>query len=172
MEVRIAALTAGCLAVVAGLAGNAAEEPLSEAPARAVEPYPLEYWALRPVISNVAVSPDGKHLGLVKIPSKDGNPIIEIYDAADLGKEPFRLDADPMEIQGFNWVSDRDLLFSLRQKVRDRIEGFNRGVYEYKLAVLDVEAQKMRSFESERSAIVNILPKQPNKVILAVAGGW
>ena len=171
MEVRIAALTAGCLAVVAGLVGNAVEAPPDRAPKRAVEPYPLEYWALRPVISNVAVSPDGKYLGLVKIPSKDGNPVIEIYDAADLGKEPFRLDADPMEIQGFNWVSDRDLLFSLRQKVRDRIEGFNRGVYEYKLAVLDVEAQKMRSFESERSAIVNILPKQPNKVILAVAEG-
>ena len=171
MEVRIAALTAGCLAVVAGLAGNAVEAPPDRAPKRAVEPYPLEYWALRPVISNVAVSPDGKYLGLVKIPSKDGNPIIEIYDAADLAKEPFRLNADPMEIQGFSWASDRDLLFRLRQKVRDRIEGFNQGVYEYKLAVLDVEAQKMRSFESERSGIVNILSKQPNKVILAVAEG-
>ena len=63
------------------------------------EPYPLEYWALREVMSNVQVSPDGKHLGLMKIPNRDGNAIIEIYDASDLSKEPFRVNADPMEIR-------------------------------------------------------------------------
>ena len=135
------------------------------------EPYPLEYWAMRPVISNVAVSPDGKHLGLMKIPSKSGDPIIEIYDAADLDKTPFRLNADPMEITDFYWASDRDILFTLRQKVRDRIDGFNRGVYEYRLAVLDVEAKKMRSFAGQRAFIVNILPSEPNKVIIAVQEG-
>ena len=167
MEARIAALTAACLAAVTGMVGNAVEQP-PEAAARAVEPYPLEYWAMRPVIRNVAVSPDGNHLGLLKIPSKDGNPIIEVYDANDLAKEPFRLDADPMEITGFYWASDRDLLFNLRQKVRDRIEGFNRGVYEFRLAVLDIETQKTRSFEGDRANINNILPKEPHKVIIAV----
>ena len=93
-----------------------------------------------------AVSPDGKHLALMRIPSKDGDPIIEIYDAADLTKEPFRLDADPMEITGFYWASDQDILFNLRQQVRDKIEGFNQGVYEFRLAVLDVDAKRMRSF--------------------------
>src|SRR5690606_12457959 len=65
----------------------------------AVEPYPLEYWALREVIDRVQVSPDGRRLGLMKIPSRDGNPIIEVYDASDLSKEPFRMNADPMEIR-------------------------------------------------------------------------
>ena len=139
--------------------------------ASAVEPYPLEYWAMRPVIGNVAVSPDGKHLALMKIPSRDGDPIIEVYDAADLSKEPFRLDADPMEIVGFNWASDRDILFTLRQKVRDKIDGFNEGVYEYRVAVLDVDAKKMRSFPSERVFVENILPSEPNKVIVSVYEG-
>ncbi len=30
----------------------------------ASEPYPFEYWALRDVVSNVRVSPDGKHVVL------------------------------------------------------------------------------------------------------------
>jgi len=44
----------------------------------APEPYPLDYWALREVINRVQVSPDGKHLALMKIPSKRANPIIEV----------------------------------------------------------------------------------------------
>ena len=47
------------------------------------KPYPLKYWALREVVSNVRISPDGKHLALMKIPTRDGNPVIEVYDASD-----------------------------------------------------------------------------------------
>lgn len=161
----------GLSVVACLLAASVAAQQAADAKEPGFEPYPLEYWAMRAVISNVAVSPDGKHLGLMKIPSKTGNPIIEVYDAADLAKEPFRLDADPMEITGFYWASDRDILFTLRQKVRDKIEGFNRGVYEFRLAVLDVEAKKMRSFPSERARVVNILPTELNKVIVSVQEG-
>ena len=139
--------------------------------AQAPEPYPLDYWALREVINNVQVSPDGKYLGLMKIPSKDGDPIIEIHETADLGKEPFRLNADPMEITNFFWVSDKKLIFSLRQRVRDRIEGFNRGVYESRIALLDVERQQIRRFDEVGPAIENLLPDQPNKVIISFAEG-
>jgi len=76
----------------------------------APKPYPLEYWALREVINNAQVSPDGKYLGLMKIPSKTGNPVLEVYDAANLQKEPFRLNADPMEITNFYWASDKDIV--------------------------------------------------------------
>ena len=156
------------LAVFLWTASAGAEET---AAAPAFEPYPLEYWAMRPVIRNVAVSPDGKHLALMKIPSREGDPIIEVYDAADLAKPPFRLDADPMEIVGFQWASDRDIVFGLRQKVRDLIDGFNEGVYKRRLAVLDVEAKKMRSFETGRMSVVSILPSESDKVIVAVQEG-
>ncbi len=141
------------------------------APPSASAPYPVDYFAMRAVVSNVSVSPDGKHLALMKIPTRDGDPIIEVYDAADLGKVPFRMDADPMEIEFFSWVSDRDILFRARQQVRDRIEGFNQGVYEYKWGMLDVERRKVRSFTAERAAIVGVLPNKPNKVLLAMAEG-
>ena len=168
---RLARVAFGSLlAAIACLVGNAQETPESPG-AESPGPYPLDYFAMRSVISNVRVSPDGNHLALMKIATKDGNPIVEVYDAADLGKEPFRMDSDPMEIQYFSWVSDRDILFSLRQQVRDQIEGYNRGVFEFKWGMLDVEKKKLRSFAAERAAIVSVLPNKPNKVLLAMAEG-
>jgi dipeptidyl aminopeptidase/acylaminoacyl peptidase len=143
----------------------------SNAFAQAPEPYPLEYWALRSVISQVQVSPDGESLALMKIPSKDGNPIIEVYDASDLEKEPFRLNADPMEITNFGWASNTDIVFSLRQKVRDKIDGFNQGVYENRLAIVDIEKEKIRSFDETNPSIVRLLPNKPNKMIISFSEG-
>ena len=156
-----------CLGGIVGLV--AAEEATS--PVTTNGPYPLDYFAMRAVVSNVSISPDGKHLAQMKITSKDGDPIVEVYDAADLDKVPFRMDADPMEIEFFSWVSDRDILFRARQQVRKQIEGYNQGVYEFKWGMLDVESKKLRSFSADRAQIVNVLPNKPNKVILAMAEG-
>lgn len=139
--------------------------------AKTPDPYPLEYWALREVVNNAQVSPDGKHLGLMKIPSKDGNPIIEVYDASDLEKEPFRLNADPMEITTFEWIDKDHIGFILRQKVRDKIEGFNQGVYETRIAVVNIKTEKIRNFDEANPAIENILPNKPGKVILSFQEG-
>jgi dipeptidyl aminopeptidase/acylaminoacyl peptidase len=163
MKRRIFALTGLYVAGISGIAAAAS----ADAPA----PYPLEYWALREVINNAQVSPDGKYLGLMKIPSRDGNPVIEVYETADLSGEPFRVNADPMEITDFDWVSDTAIIFSLRQKVRDRIEGFNEGVYEGRLAMVDVEDEKMRSFDEENATIENLLPNKPDKVVLSFLEG-
>jgi dipeptidyl aminopeptidase/acylaminoacyl peptidase len=133
----------------------------------AAEPYPLEYFALRDVISNVRVSPNGKVLALMKIPTRDGNPVIEVYDAGDLAREPFRVSADPMEITSFDWVSETNFVMSLRQKVRDRIEGFNQGVYDTRIAKVDVEREKIEAFDELNATISNVLPNKPNKVILS-----
>jgi len=163
MKAEIFALTGLFLAVIPGLAVSASTDVHS--------PYPLEYWALREVINNAQVSPDGKYLALMKIPSRDGNPVIEVYETADLSMEPFRVNADPMEITSFDWVSDTAIIFSLRQKVRDRIEGFNEGVYEGRLAMVDVEDEKMRSFDEENATIENLLPNKPDKVVLSFLEG-
>ena len=139
--------------------------------ALANDPYPLEYWALRSVINNAQVSPDGERLALMKIPNKDGDPVIEVYDAADLSKEPFRFNADPMEITSFYWASDKDIVFTARQMVRDKIEGFNQGVYESRIAVVDVDKKKIKSFDESGPAIENLLPNKPNKIIISFAEG-
>ncbi len=135
------------------------------------EPYPLEYWALRSVNSNVTLSPDGERVAMRTIASKNARPIIEVYDTNDLSKDPYRISADPMEIQGFYWVSDRKMVMSLRQKVRDRIDGFNQGVYEGKIALVDVEKRKIKSFKEQNPSIENLLVNEPNKVILSFSEG-
>lgn len=135
------------------------------------EPYPLEHFALRDVISNVQVSPDSKHLALMKIPNRDGNPVIEVYPTNDLSAEPFRVNAKPMEIVAFDWISNTSIIMALRQKVRTRIQGFNQGVYDGRIALLDIERRKFKQFKEIGPAIHHLLPKKPNKVILSFIPG-
>ena len=159
--------------VLATLFLSVAHLPAANAASLANEPYPLDYWALRPVINAAQVSPDGKYLGIMKIPAKDANPIIEVYKTSDLDKkEPiFSLNADPMEITNFFWASDNDIIFYLRQKVRNKIEGWNQGVYETRLAIVDVESKDMEQFDETDPAIENILPHDPNKIIISFQEG-
>lgn len=127
------------------------------------EPYPLDYWALRDVISNVEISPDGKHVALMKIPTKDGNPIIEVYSTDNMSADPYRINSNPMEIQSFFWVSNNIIGMRLRQKVRDKIEGFNQGVYEYLLASVDIKRKKMKKYDQAGASVENILPDKPGE---------
>lgn len=135
------------------------------------EPYPLEYFALREVFSNVSVSPDGKHLAMLKILTRDGNPILHVYDAADLEKKPLVVDSDPMEIRSFTWVSDNDIALVLRQQVREIIGGQNEGVYDFRLALLDIENEEFNDFNAPAPAIENLLPTEKNSIIISMQPG-
>lgn len=166
MEARRATGIRGALAAALCLAGLTAAA--SEA---RPEPYPLEYWALRDVVNDAQLSRDGTYMALMMIATRDANPVIEVYETADLAKEPFRLDADPMEIIQYDWVSDTALVFALRQKVRDRIEGFDRGVYEFKLAMLNMEKRKTSDMGNLNLVVAHVLPDEPDKVILEARPG-
>lgn len=130
-------------------------------------PYPLDYFAVRAVIKNVEISPDGKNLALIKTLGKEGKPILEVYNASDLRKKPFRVNAKPMEIIGVNWVSNDNIILTLRQKTRDNIKGFNRGVFDYRIAKLDIKKKKLTKFHLINPRVVNVLPDKPNKILLA-----
>jgi dipeptidyl aminopeptidase/acylaminoacyl peptidase len=62
-------------------------------------------------------------------------------------------------------------VFTLRQQVRDRIEGFNQGVYENRLAVVDVVKEKIRSFDESNATVENLLPNDPDKIIISFQEG-
>ena len=87
------------------------------------EVYPLEYFALREVVNSVTVSPDGERLAMLKILSRTGNPILHIYETDDLDADPLLVNADPMEIIGYSWTSDRHIVLQFRQQVRNRLQG-------------------------------------------------
>ena len=69
------------------------------------ESYPLDYWARRDAVSNVRLSPDGSKFALLRILELGGNPIIEVYETDNLDDEPRRIDSNPMERTGFNWIT-------------------------------------------------------------------
>ncbi len=135
------------------------------------DPYPLEHWALREVMSNVSVSPDGERLAMLQIVGRTGNPILYVYETDNMDGDPFVVNSDPMEIRNYQWVGDDHLVMTLRQKVRDRIDGFNRGVYETRLAIVDVVEEEFDTFDMESPAVENVLPNDPSRIIVSMQPG-
>jgi dipeptidyl aminopeptidase/acylaminoacyl peptidase len=141
------------------------------------EPYPLEAWAKRADMQQVRISPDGNRIALLNIVSDTGNPILEVYNANDLSAKPFRMNADPMEITSVSWVTDDLLIFSARDKVRDKIDGWNQGVYERALGLLTLNKDPKKSSWKKIAAsdradsgslnIVSTLPSIPNKILIS-----
>jgi dipeptidyl aminopeptidase/acylaminoacyl peptidase len=108
---------------------------------------------------------------MLKILTKTGNPILHIYDADNLDKDPFVIDSDPMEIRAYYWASDEHIVLTLRQKVRNKIDGQNQGVYEFRIAILDVQNQKFEGFDAASPVVENLLPNKPYKIIISEQPG-
>ena len=135
------------------------------------EPYPLEYFALREVVSNVELSPDGKHVAMLKILSRAGDPVLYVHDTSNVDKDPLVVNADPMEIRSYGWVSDTDIVMVLRQKVRDKIDGQNEGIYRFKIALLDTTKKEFDDFDVGNPNVENVLPNERNKIIISMIPG-
>jgi dipeptidyl aminopeptidase/acylaminoacyl peptidase len=135
------------------------------------DPYPLEYFALREVMNEVTVSPDGDRLAMLRILTREGNPILHVYDSDDLDGKPFIVDSDPMEIMTYDWASDDHIVLTLRQKVRDQIEGQNQGVYEYQIAILNLKKKAFDEFPSADPIVENLLPGKSDKIIISEQPG-
>lgn len=135
----------------------------------AADPYPIDYWARRNAVTEVALSPDGSQFALTRILERGGNPIIELYDSDDLTKDPVRIDSSPSEIMPIiNWVDDDVFLFFTRQKVRKIIEGFNQGVYEYQNVKYDSSKKNpLGRIRQEAFSVEEILPARKNKIIIS-----
>ena len=133
---------------------------------------PLEEWAKRADVRNVTLSPDGEKLAMLRIMTTEGMPVLEVYDASDLSKRPFRMDSDPMEMVAYYWATDEKIVFEARQKVRDKIDDFNQGVYEYSGGILTLDSNPKKSAWKKlnsigRGGIVSTLPKYPENIIIS-----
>ena len=133
------------------------------------EPYPLDYWARRSAVTGVSLSPDGSKFALTRILERGGNPIIELYDSDDMSKKPVRIDSTPSEILPIiDWIDDDVFLFVTRQKVRDIIEGFNQGVYEYQNVKYDSSKNNpLGRIRQQAFRVEETLPEKKNKIIIS-----
>ena len=135
------------------------------------EPYPLEYFALREVINEVTVSPEGDRVAMLKILTREGNPILHIYESDELEGKPFVVNSDPMEIMTYDWASNDHIVLTLRQKVREQIDGQNQGVYEFKIAILNLKKKAFDEFPAANPVVENLLPGKPGKIIISEQPG-
>ena len=140
-------------------------------PASSTEQYPLEYFALREVVQNVTVSPDGERVAMLKTLSRDGNPILHIYDSDDMEKDPFVVNADPMELTSYYWADDEYIILTLRQRMRDMVKGQEESVFDYKIAILNVEKQEFDDFDVASPRVENVLANVPGKIIVSEQPG-
>jgi len=126
---------------------------------------PVEVWALRDVVNAVQVSPDGKHVLVHKVESKEGEYLLEIYAIDDMTKPLKRLNADPMEIIGVQWVSDNFLFGTAWQQNRKSVKGPEEGTYDYKAFSYNLKTNKFKELPGN-FALVNPLPSEPDTILI------
>jgi dipeptidyl aminopeptidase/acylaminoacyl peptidase len=127
---------------------------------------PVDVWALRDVVNAVQLSPDGKHLLVQKIESKEGEYLLEIYDTNDLSKPMRRLNADPMEIISAQWVSNDFIFGTAWQVKRATVKGPEEDVRDYLAYSYSLEANKFTRVDGN-FGIVRTLPKDPDHVLIS-----
>ncbi|MFZ9395274.1 MAG: alpha/beta hydrolase family protein [Erythrobacter sp.] len=138
--------------------------------AAASQPVPVEVWSLRDVVNAVQMAPDGKHILVHKVESREGDYVLEIYKTEDLiaGKAaPFRrLAADPMEIINARWVSNNHIFGTAWQVVRNSVKGPEQDIREYKSFSYNLEGNKFSAL-ADNFDLVNVLPKEPDTILVA-----
>jgi dipeptidyl aminopeptidase/acylaminoacyl peptidase len=136
------------------------------APTQAQGTVPVDVWALRDVVNAVQISPDGKHLLVHKVESREGEYILEIYNTADLSKPLRRLNADPMEIISARWVSNDVIFGSAWQVNRKSVKGPEEDVRDYRTYAYSLSTNKFTAVDGNFS-IVNLLPEEDDYVLVS-----
>ena len=126
---------------------------------------PIEVWALRDVVNNVEVSPDGKHVLVHVNPSKEGDYLLQIYKTDDMSK-PFRtLAAEPMEIIQAQWVSDNTIFGAAWQQRRSKVRGAEEDTRDYKALAYNLDTNKFTELPGN-FGLANRLPNEPDKILI------
>lgn len=127
---------------------------------------PIAVWSLRDVVTTVQVSPDGKHLLVLKNESREGENVLEIYSTADMTRPLRRLNADPMELISARWVSNSYIFGEAWQVKRSKVQKQEEDVRNYASYSYSLEKNKFNQVQGNFS-IVNTLPNEPDNVLVA-----
>lgn len=140
-------------------------------------PVPIDVWAQRDAVSAVEVSPDGKHLLILKMEGGNmGENVLEIYSTSDFSKPAKRLKGEKMEFITARWVSDKHIFGTAWDVVRSKVTRPEEDVREYLAFSYNLEKNKFANAEGTYN-LVTILPKEPGQIIVeesninASAGG-
>lgn len=134
----------------------------------AAEPFPMEYWAAPNFMSNVELSPSGKYVAFTKATSQNGDRIIEVYKTDNMSAKPKRVGAKSMDLRGFSWIGDDEMIVNFNKQVSKRIKGFNQGAFKSKTALYSMKTGKFDELSADDFVLglVNPLVDEPNKVLV------
>jgi len=139
------------------------------------EAYDFEKWAVGSAMSNVNISTDGNFLSFHQRLSRESDPVLKIFKSDDLSGEPYVLGGETLEIIQSSWIGPEELIVVFRGRARENIEGFNQGVYEYRLALFNMKTKKFtplndRGIGSAASfsiGLENTLPYEDNRILIS-----
>lgn len=138
------------------------------------KPLPIDYWAIRHGVNNVEITPDGKHVLVLSLKSKEGKNWIDIYSTGDFSKPVRSLQASKMEFFDASWVSDNVIAGRAWQKVRNKVKGPEESAWDFLLYSYDLRTNKFRKLEGDKKtnqegngfSIVNNLPGEPDEILI------
>ena len=152
--------------LAAAASGLAVSGTVSTAQTTGQPTVPIDVWALRDVVNNVEISPDGKHILVQKVESREGKYILEIYETSDMSKPLRRLSADPMEIISATWANDNFIFGQAWEQNRSRVNGPEEGTYDYKGYAYDLSRNKFTALDDNFS-LENKLPDEPDEILIS-----
>jgi dipeptidyl aminopeptidase/acylaminoacyl peptidase len=128
----------------------------------------IESFSVLPALSAVSVSPDGKHVIIMRSTSKDGDYILEVRKTKDLSKEPVMFGSERMEIQGAYWLNDKLMAVNFTQNIQDG----NKNYWASKFAIVSVDGKGdwLVPFPKENQArfsLINLLIDEPDYVLMS-----
>ncbi|MEM9738271.1 MAG: prolyl oligopeptidase family serine peptidase [Pseudomonadota bacterium] len=170
--------------LVKGLAASALTACAMLAPAAMAQEdgfTPLEHFIRDPAFVDADVSPDGTYLATVQRLEKDGNPLILVFETADLSKPPVVFgSAEKVKIRSVDWLDD-DTLVSAMWQIWDSGNEYNNQFV--KLATISMDERRWedlpkrrfdRRSQAERDfgqynsgSIISTMPWDPDKILVA-----
>jgi dipeptidyl aminopeptidase/acylaminoacyl peptidase len=128
----------------------------------------IESFSVLPALSAVSVSPDGKHVIIMRSTSKDGDYILEVRKTKELSKAPVMFGSERMEIQGAYWLNDKLMAVNFTQNIQDG----NKNYWASKFAIVSVDGKGdwLVPFPKENQArfsLINLLIDEPNYVLMS-----
>lgn len=158
-------LKASLLAAMAGVSviGLSVSAP---ADTQAQSSVPIDVWALRDVVNQVEVSPDGKHLLVHINPSRDGEYLLQVYKTSDLSTPYRTLKGDRMELISASWASDNIIFGQAWEQKRSVVREQEDDTYNYATYYYNLDQNKFSQSDGN-FVIVNRLPDDPDSVLVA-----
>lgn len=186
------ALAAALLMPVAVLAQERPADAATAAPVSAPPRLPIAAFVHFPVVSRLTISPDGRHVAGISLPTIDGVPQVTIWSCDDLAKAPLRFDLTATDgsrwrPDSVRWLNDRRLIATGSRTLDVRsggrlIKTFDTNAFVYELESFGQPARNrlVEPFESlfnsragrkDRVVLDKPIPGDPSHVMLRVDNG-